>query len=390
MGGVTTYVGATEAARMLGVSKPTLYAYVSRGMLRRETAVDGRTSLYAREDVERLASRGRRRQAPERPTIDVQVTSSITHLHDERVTYRGHDVARLAASCAYEQVAELLLTGTLPASTEPWRVDRGGLERCRAVTDAAGARDPVTVLSLAAATLADLRPDDDAATAARTLLAVIPTLLGGPLRGDFADRLTRAWVRRPAPELVTAISRALVLLADHELATSTLAVRVACSVRADPYSAIGAGLAVVRGPYHGAANRAVTGLLDRAEQIGAGRAVAERLERGERLPGFGHSVYRRGDPRFEPLLDSVRTLPRSERVGVVDAVLAEAGRSVGQLPNVDLALGALIHVAGLAQDVPLFAIARISGWAAHYLEEQRERPVRYRGLARQPANVARV
>jgi len=141
MGAVTTYVGATEAARMLGVAKPTLYAYVSRGMLRRETAVDGRTSLYAREDVERLAARGRRRQAPERPTIDVQVSSAITHLHDERVTYRGHDVADLATSCSYEQIAELLLTGVLPPSSEPWAVDRGALERCRKVVDAAGGRD---------------------------------------------------------------------------------------------------------------------------------------------------------------------------------------------------------------------------------------------------------
>lgn len=366
---------------MLGVSKPTLYAYVSRGMLRRETAVDGRTSLYAREDVERLASRGRRRQLPERPTIDVQVSSAITHLHDERVTYRGHDIVELATTCSYEQATELLLTGTLPEHVEPWGVDRAALARCRAVIEAAGARDPVTVLSLAAATLADLR-HDDAAGAARTLLALVPSLLGGPLRGPVADRLSRAWARQPSTALVTAISRALVLLADHELATSTLAVRVACSVRTDPYSAIGAGLAVMRGPHHGGANRAVTVLLRRADEVGAGRAVAERLERGERLPGFGHSVYRRGDPRFEPLLDGVRMLPHPDRLATVDAVLAEAGRSIGLLPNVDLALGALIHVARLPLFAPLFAVARIAGWAAHYLEEQQERPVRYRGLAR--------
>jgi citrate synthase len=65
----------------------------------------------------------------------------------------------------------------------------------------------------------------------------------------------------------------------------------------------------------------------------------------------------------------------------VDSVVAEAGRVIGHVPNVDLALGALIHVGGLPTDAPIFAVARIAGWVAHYTEEVGERPVRFRGLA---------
>lgn len=380
---MSTHIGAAEAARLLGVTKSTLYAYVSRGVISRRTAVDGRTSLYERGEIERLASRGRQRSVAERPTIDVQISSAVTQLSDDGVTYRGHDAVALAATCSFEQVAELLMTGTLPRHRPAWPILRPELDRCRAVCTAAGTVDPVLALTLAAGTLAGSRRDDDAGTAARTLLALAPSAFGGTMRGDIASRLAAAWSRRPTSELVAAISRALVLLADHELATSTLAVRVACSVRTDPYAAFAAGLAVVRGPYHGAASWAVAGLLDEAMTEGARRAVGRRRERGERLPGFGHSVYRQGDPRFQPLLDAVRELPAAgRRIAVVDAVLTEAGRSIGHLPNIDLALGALMFVARLPHDAPIFAVARIAGWAAHYLEEQQERPVRYRGLAR--------
>ena len=94
-------------------------------------------------------------------------------------------------------------------------------------------------------------------------------------------------------------------------------------------------------------------------------------------------MYRNGDPRFGPLLQSVRGIPaESDRSAVIDGVLTEAGRSIGHLPNVDLALGALYFLGGLPQDVPIFAIARIPGWVAHYREELLERPVRFRGLAK--------
>ncbi|HTH05627.1 MAG TPA: citrate synthase, partial [Ilumatobacteraceae bacterium] len=375
---MTTYVSANEAARMLGVTKPTLYAYVSRGIVGRSTAADGRTSLYARDEIQQLAGRARGRREAAPPTIDVQISSAITELQDEGVTYRGHDATELARTNTFEQVAELLWTGGLGESQLTWPVDRIALARCRAVHDAAGADGAVVRLTLAAATLSATACDDDAAAAARRLLALAPSLLGGPLTGDLASRMAAAYRKRPSAELTAAVSRALVLLSDHELATSTLAVRVACSVRSDPYAAIAAGLCVVGGPLHGTASTAAAELLD-AAMLSDARTVVERvLSSGRRLPGFGHSVYRKGDPRLAPLLESVSSLPDPDgRMRVVDELLVEAGRRLGHLPNVDLGLGALSFVGGLPRDASLFAVARIAGWAAHYDEEKTERPVRY-------------
>jgi citrate synthase len=393
---MTTWIRSDEAARLLGVSKPTLYAYVSRGLVERHTAPDGRTSLYARRDVDVLTSRARTRAPVDRPTIDAQVTSAVTALHDDVLLYRGRAADELARTATFEQVAELLWTGTLPASPPTWPLDRVALDRVAAVVAAARTHDPLLRLALAAATLADGADSDDdwrgaAPDAARRLLALAPTVLGGPRTGDLAGRLTRAWVRRPTDELVAAVGRALVLLADHELATSTLAVRVATSVRTDPYSALAVGLHTVRGTLHGGAAAHACALFTDAAEHGPAAAVAEPLDRRRRLSGFGHSIYRRGDPRVEPLLDAVRTYAAAadaaarRRLALAVEVRAEAMRVLGLHANVDFALATLYFVAGLPADVPLFAVARLAGWAAHAAEESTERPVRYRGLARPPA-----
>lgn len=380
---MSTLIGANEAAATLGVTKPTLYAYVSRGLVTRQTAVDGRTSLYDRAEIEALANRSRRRATAERPSIDVQIATAITRLHDDSPTYRGRRVLDLVGSHSFEQVVDLLLTGKPSGHPSEWGVDRAALARARRIVDAAAPVDSLAALSLTARSL-EVGDGDDTATIARRLLAIVPSVLGGIQRGSFAERLTRAWLRRPAPPVVDAVERALILLADHELATSTLAVRVAASVRADPPAALAAGLDVVAGPLHGMASRRAASLFELAAETDAANAVRAGLRDGRRLPGFGHTVYRSGDPRFAPLLDAVRTIPApAARIAVVDDVIREAGRSIGHLPNIDLALGALTHVAGLPTDAPIFGVARIAGWAAHYDEELGERPVRFRGLSRE-------
>lgn len=380
---MTTMIGAGEAARLLGVTKPTLYAYVSRGLLDRQIAVDGRTSLYPRDQVEALIARGRTRTPAERPSIDVQIASSITQLDDERLRYRGHEVVHLAMGDSFESVATLLWTCSLPKTPPRWAPERTMLERCAGVVRAARTRDGVAAMALCAQTLAAADPTSTGAGAAATLLSIVPTVLGGPQRGTTAERTTRAFTKRPSDELIGAVDTALVLLADHELASSTLAVRVACSVRASPFAAMAAGLAVVAGPFHGGASATAAALLERAVVDGPRSVVSSYLDRGDRLPGFGHSVYRRGDPRVAPLLDAVRATPGSAPVmDAVDGVIAEAGRRMAHLPNVDLALGALLLVGGFPHDAPLFAVARLAGWGAHYDEELDERPVRFRGLTR--------
>jgi citrate synthase len=395
-GAMATFVGAAEAARVLGVERATLYAYVSRGVVSRRTAVDGRTSLYALDELEALAQRSRRPPAAaDRPTIDVQIVSGITVLDEAGPSYRGHDVGKLARSATFEQVAELLWTGRLPPATVTWPTPRDrAVRRCAAALDGYGpGLDWISRLAVIATAVGIGHSGDDPATAARRILTMVPVVLGGVTTGDdvadhaadYAAQVASVFAPNADDALVVAIRRAIVLLADHELATSTLAVRIAGSVRTDPYAAIAAGLAVVSGTLHGAAGAAASALIADCWELGAADAVRRRLAARERLPGFGHTIYRNEDPRFAVLLDAVRDLPDPDgRLAVIDDLLAEAGRAVSRSPNIDLALAALAFVGGFDPTAPLFAIARIAGWAAHLTEELGERPVRYRGLARRP------
>jgi len=172
--------------------------------------------------------------------------------------------------------------------------------------------------------------------------------------------------------MLRALSAALVLLADHELAASTLAARAAASARADPYAVVSAGLGAVSGSWHGGASLGVEALLAAAgDPPSAPRAVGDLLRRGERIPGFGHSVYRGPDPRGRVLADLVRrAAPNAREVAVADAVIAEVRRRALPEPNIDFALGTLTTAAGMNRGAgeAIFAVARTAGWIAHALE----------------------
>jgi citrate synthase len=384
------YVGAAEAARRLGVQRATLYAYVSRGVISRRVAVDGRTSLYSVDDLDRVLQRSRRKDPEPRPSLDVQIVTSVTTLDEDGVRYRGHDVADLARSSSYEQVAELLWTGVLPAEVTWPSPDAADRSLVRAVVRAVDG-PPLPAMVAVASALGTRHPSDDPPAAARRLLGVAPAILGASDDGSgpLAARLAHCWKPEAGPELAAVLDRALVLLADHELATSTLAVRIAGSTWAPPYQAFVAGLAVLQGPLHGAAAHLAYELLVECEQRGAATVVAERFRERERLPGFGHKIYKGEDPRLAPLLEAVALLPDPHgRADVVHDLLTEAGARLTRRPNIDLGLGALAFIADLAADVPVFAVARLAGFAAHLAEELRERPLRYRGLARHPTPSA--
>jgi citrate synthase len=211
------------------------------------------------------------------------------------------------------------------------------------------------------------------------------------------------------PELVAVLDDALVLLADHELAASTLAARVAASVRADPYAVVSVGLGAVSGALHGAVSLAVEDLLAEAGRGEAGapdrataaataaRIVGARLRRGERLRGFGLALYPDGDPRAAFLLERLRAAGRaagpaaSARLAVVEVVLDTARRLGLPPPNVDFALGALAAISGMIRGAgeAIFAIARTAGWLAHALEEYRQlRPLRPRARYTGPPPAA--
>ena len=384
------YLTAAEAARRLGVKPATLYAYVSRGVLSRVRAPDGRTSLFGAEEVEQLARRGR----PRRPAgvADITVESAITEITGDSLRFRGLDATRLAVSRTFEEVAELLWTGEFPSGREsgrePWRARPAALAAGRAAQAALPAgtlpleRLQVIVPAMAATDPLRLQLDRPAVIAAgQNIIAGMVDCLPGDVTSAAADPVAgRLWSRlsaghgqrRPSPGLMRALSAALVLLADHELAASTLAARAAASVRADPYAVVGTGLGAMSGALHGGASLGAETLMAAASgPEDVPRVVGELLRRGEKVPGFGHFVYRGGDPRAILLLDLVRRVaPKSRQLAVADAVFAEVRHKSLPEPNIDFAIATLVRVAGMVRGAgeAIFAVARTAGWIAHALE----------------------
>ncbi|GIF46763.1 citrate synthase [Asanoa ferruginea] len=387
---LTGWLTAAEAAERLGVKPATLYAYVSRGVLARRRAPEGQ-SLFDPAEVERLARRGRPRRAT--GSSEVVIESRITSLGADRPFYRGHDALDLAAGASFEEVAEGLWTGEFTPGERDWRAGETGL----AVGRAAGAALPGNVLLLdriqaivpALAVTDPLRGNLDPAAVVdvgRALIAGIVDCL--PERGaatgtGIAARLAaRLGAEMP---FIDGVRAALVLLADHELAASTLAARVAASVRADPYAVVTAGLATVSGALHGGASLGAEALLDAvADPAEAGDVIGLRLRRGERIPGFGHTVYKSGDGRAGVLLDRVRAAaPDHPVLLTAQALLDAARRRKLPEPNIDFALATLTKTAGLPTGAgeAIFAVARIAGWLAHAMEEyERRTPLRLRAV----------
>src|SRR6266545_5448679 len=237
-------LSSAEAARRLGVKPATLYAYVSRGLLRSERAPGGRTSTFDPAEVERLTRRSRRRAlaAPE-----LVIASELTSIDGGKLRYRGLDAAELAGRYSFERVAELLWTGRL-GEGGPWRPDPAAVAVATACQDALPAGTlPLDRLRVAAAALAasdelrfELHPSAVVATGRALIAGLVESLpeLGvagaGPPRG--ATVAARLWPRLcpspPRPGMVEVLDAALVLAADHELAASAVAARVAASVQA--------------------------------------------------------------------------------------------------------------------------------------------------------------
>jgi citrate synthase len=374
-----TWITVEQAASRLGVKRETIYAYISRGLIGSRTGPDGRRSDIESADVEHLAARGRRGQVRTRSRIlDVPIETRITRLIPEgRLAFRGHDITTLV-DAGFERVAELLWTGDLPDRVRWPAVDGVALAPGREWIDALR----VAVVHLASTD--PLRTDltDIASTGRRMLAGVAASLSPEGKSASMATAVTDAlgltgrWRR--------IVDAAMSLMADHELATSTLAVRVAASTRADPYACVLAGLAALDGPLHGRASRNAAAMVRAATQAGADRAVSDALALHGRLPGFGHSVYRGPDPRSTLLLARLRSLGGGTTMWrEVDRLEQVGGATSQRHPNVDFALGVLAVRADLADgDAELiFATARIAGWLAHMIEEVAERPLRYRARA---------
>jgi citrate synthase len=390
------FVTAREAASLLGIRLQTLYAYASRGLVRRVRSPDARVHQYARADLERLRSR-REARAGHGPVAAAALRfgqpildSTITSLTPTGPLYRGHPAVDLAAGRApFEAVAELLWTGELPARTPRFAADGLGVSREALSALLPAGSPPLAALALAIPALAAADPArfDTRAEAvlprARALVlrtAALLALATDPARADAAlasGSVVRAvgialGARDDAAGL-RALRAGLVLCADHELNASAFAARVAASTQADVYACVSAALGTLSGPRHGGASERFEALVAETEQPErATRVVLERARRGETVPGFGHPLYPAGDPRALPLLAQARALaPRSREVRTVLA-LVEAMREADRgAPNLDSGLVALRAALGLPRGtaVGVFAIGRMAGWVAHVLEQ---------------------
>lgn len=372
---------ATEAAARLGVSRQTLYAYVSRGLLAALPGVDHRQRRYAREAVEQLAMsrrRGRRPREIAKATLDwglPVLESGITLIERGRLYYRGVDAVELAARSSVEAVAALLwqvpedlaFGASLPIPPAT-RDDLG-----KGVPDAS---EPESLLRRFAAASDDdataLWQSDPARVAAgcgalvRTLLAC---LLGtAPGEAPIGRQCAEAWnLSEDGADLVRT---ALILCADHELNASSFTARCIASTGASLRAAVIGGLAALSGPRHGGMTmrveafwRSVAGAADVAQ------AVRRTLAAGLDIPGFGHPLYPEGDVRAKAILAHLAPL-FPEAAAIAEAVFALTGRHAA----LDYALVALRHALHLPEGAAfgIFAVGRSIGWIAQALEQRAE------------------
>jgi citrate synthase len=380
---------SAEASQRLGVRRQTLYAYVSRGLL--SPTKDGRQSLFPAAQIDRLALRTARGRRPGR--FELNIETGVTLLEPGgRLRYRGVDVGDLATRWSYERVAEWLWSGTDEGEpTSSWCADATALRIARQV-QAALAKDAALPdrlrVGLTAIAATRRRSPADAAEQRRVLIAtlvdclpLVPSAREG--RGSIAARL---WPKltsvAPTPPRLRALEVALILFADHELATSTLAARVVASTWASASEVVLAGFATISAPFHSGAQQVMREVLRDAEVRGARVAVEAALAQHSAMLESFQPIYTGADPRADVLLEALRTCVPRRRFQTTDE-LAQAvrRRKLGEIEG-SLALVALaeFHHMVDAADEAILAVARMAGWLAH-AEEEAAHPLRFRPRA---------
>ena len=381
------YLTAKEAAAELGIELPTLYAYVSRGLIRSEARSGHRSRLYRVEDVHALARKKAPAESGERasnralhwglPVLD----SAITLITDDALYYRGRDASRLAADTSLETVAALIwqtgegdpFAAAAPAIPDGFQHSRESvsglrpIDRCLAL---------LPILAAADRQAFNKTPDGIAHTGAR-IMRWMTALISDTPPGDRPTHqtLADAW---SLPESGSALLRAaMVLCADHELNVSTFTVRCVASTGATPYGSVMAGLAALAGPRHGGMTERAEALLDTLlSSADPQHTVADLLRRGEDPAGFGHPLYPNGDPRARCLLELMRQAFQGDPViqsasAIADMIAEQSGRP----PTSDFALALMSRRLGLPAGaaLALFAIGRTVGWIGHVLEQYASR-----------------
>jgi citrate synthase len=336
------------------------------------------------------------------------------------LTYRGYAVEELAEHSTYEEVAYLILYGELPTADElkafSQRLAAGAsvpapvIEMLRHTPNTAPLMDVMrSGASYLAHWEADLIDTSRAANLqkAERLLARMPTVLAArhrlrqgkePVSPDKHRSLPEnlLWMisrREPSEALVRALDISLILYAEHEFNASTFTARVICSTMSDIYSAVTGAIGALKGPLHGGANERAMEVLNEVGAVeNAEPWVRKALADKRRIMGFGHRVYKSGDPRAAILKPHCEKLAEETGNAEIEQIAETIERVVleekGLRPNVDWPCARLYHYLGLPIDLytPLFVVARVVGWAAHFIEQAENnrliRPLsRYTGAA---------
>jgi citrate synthase len=379
---MVTWLTSDDASKRLGVSRTTLYAYVSRGLVRSSPAPgNAHQRRYAAEDVERLRSRSEQRRDPGK-TVERSLhwgvpilESSITLIDSDCLYYRGYNACELARTRTVEEVAALLWTGSFDVSlfaSTPLHVVAGGksvedlpfVSRAQSMLPLVGARDPLAY---------DLRPRAVAQTGWRivNLLASV-AVESAELEDSVEETLHKRWIPK-TPHAVELLRAALILCADHELNVSSFTARCVASAGSSPYAVVVAGLTAIEVAKHGGMSEKVEAMFDdlrRARDVR--KALADRLRRHEPIYGFGHRLYAEGDPRAALLMEMLsKRFAKSPEV-VFARNVAKAGHELtGDKPTIDFALVVLARALKLDRGAPLtlFALGRSIGWIGHAIEQ---------------------
>ncbi|WP_330474838.1 citrate synthase [Terrabacter sp. C0L_2] len=376
-----TWITTTEAAQRLGVKRATLYAYVSRGLLRSERRPGQQESLFDRAQIDAMASATRPPGGPQPVLRFRSIATSVSSQTEGDLLYRGHPLSEVVALGSLEEAAAIVLGSTVVQGVPitdpvvPAGVDLSSLPLER--------RMPVAVQLLAAADpfASDTDPARVRAAAVPTLRAALTLLAGGQGQPDLAAlALAALGGSLSARADVAALRVLLVALLDHGLTASTVAARVTASTRAGLHDCLCAAYAAMAGPLHGAAPVAAHALL--TDGVDPAVLVARSLRERGAVAGFGHFLYPGGDPRADVVLEALwrrrGTTRLRRRVEGLAALVAER---TGALPNIDLASAAVLHALGLPAESGevVFQVARTVGVAAHVAEEYAEEPLRWRG-----------
>ncbi|MFC0187902.1 citrate synthase [Fictibacillus aquaticus] len=334
----------------------------------------------------------------------VATTSSVSSIIDDVLTYRGYSIDDLAEHATFEEVIYLLWNGKLPNEQELNSL-KEELSKASALPAELlqqmkslplSEAHPMTVLRTIVSMLAmydedseDMSVEGNYRKAVRlqaqmsTLVTAFSRIRDGkepvaPKKelGFAANFLYMLTGSEPDEISENAFNQALVLHADHELNASTFTARVCVATLSDMYSGITAAIGALKGPLHGGANEQVMKMLS---EIGSEENVESYLknaiENKKKIMGFGHRVYKNGDPRAKHLREmskQLTTITGEEKWYTMSVQLEETLKAEkGLLPNVDFYSASVYHSLGIPHDLftPIFAVSRVSGWIAHILEQ---------------------